>query len=175
MTEKWGPDFWGLLHLISINYPNNPNEIDKKKICNMIKVIPYAVPCSKCSKHFQDNLRKCPLDYLDISSKNNFVTWIVNLHNVVNKSLNKKIFSQNEAQNYINLLSNESYFDYLKKVIIHIESEIKSHIDRTKYNGIVSFIDIILYFSGKKYDHININFSSKESFKKLKDEIFKLE
>ena len=175
MTEKWGPDFWGLLHFISIKYPNNPNETDKKKICNLIKAIPYVVPCAKCSKHFQNNLHKNPLDYSDISSKNKFVTWFVDLHNVVNKFLNKSIFSQKEAQEYIDFLSKENYFKYLKKVISYIESEVKNNMDLFKSQNIINFIDSALHFNDNKYKIINLNFNDKKSFKKLKNEILILE
>jgi hypothetical protein len=175
MTEKWGPDFWGFFHHVSINYPSNPSQTDKEKICNLIKSIPYILPCEKCSIHFKENLNKFPIDDVDLSSKNNFVTWFVDFHNTVNKMLKKKIFTRIEAQNTIDSIPKINYMIRFKKVMDHIDGEIKHNISFSKCKEILNFIDASLYFSGQEFKDIDINklnFLNKDGFRKLKREIF---
>lgn len=173
MTQRWGPDFWTLFHLISINYPSNPSEKDKAFLLKLIDSIPYTLPCKVCSKHFKENLKKFPLTDKDISSKNNFVTWMVDMHNTVNIFLKKKILQKNEAQNKINSLLHINYLDHLKRIFNHIDEEINDKISIEQCNEISQFIESILYFSGNNFNDINISFHDKHTFKNLKNNIFK--
>lgn len=175
MTEKWGPDFWAFFHHVSINYPTNPTETDKYKICCFIKSIPHILPCEICSSHFKQNFEKLPIDDTDISSRNKFVTWFVDFHNIVNKMLKKRIFSKFNAQVYIDSLQNTNYMVYFKKVLDHIDNKIKNNISSYKCKEILNFIDASLYFSNKKFANINISntkITNKEDLQKLKKNIF---
>ena len=98
MTSKWGPDFWNLFHHITISYPHNPSSNDKLKVKNFINSIPKILPCSTCIRHFQRNLHKFPLEENDLKSRNDFLTWFINFHNVVNMSIGKRVVLKNEAQ-----------------------------------------------------------------------------
>jgi Erv1 / Alr family len=173
MTSRWGPDFWNLFHHISINYPHNPNPIDKLKIRNFLNCIPKILPCSACARHFQKNMLKLPLDENDIKSRNNFLTWFINFHNVVNMSLGKRVVLKNEAQKYIDNLSKASYIENFMKVLAYLESKIQRQLPRSQCKEISNLIDTVLHFSGKKHN-INTTFYDHGGFRKIMSEIKKL-
>ena len=57
-TEKWGPVFWETLHLISLNYPLDPSEKEKKMFLSLIKSLKYILPCGICRKNICFTLKQ---------------------------------------------------------------------------------------------------------------------
>lgn len=95
--EIWGPHVWHLLHTITLDYPINPTDNDKKNITNFVHALAYVLPCEKCRIHFIEHLNNNNLDDKTLSSKNNLIKWMIDIHNSVNKLNNKKILSYAEA------------------------------------------------------------------------------
>ncbi len=95
----WGEYIWGYLHSISIidDEFNNLNLVNDKshKVINFIKDLHLVLPCEKCSKHFlswYENLDKeCIYKPLELFYKT------VELHNNVNRDIQKKEISNEEA------------------------------------------------------------------------------
>lgn len=98
----WGADMWNVLHYITFSYPENPskNEIENMRIffTNIGKVL----PCEKCRYHYGLNLQKFPLSDTVLSSRYKLISWLVDVHNDVNKRTNKPIVTVDEAiQHYM--------------------------------------------------------------------------
>ena len=54
------------------------------------------MPCEKCAYHFSQNLKKYPIEEV-LDEKEEFVKWLIHVHNEVNTMLNKPIKSQEEV------------------------------------------------------------------------------
>ena len=135
----WGPHAWKFLHFVTLGYPNNPTENDKKKYKLFFMLLQDTLPCSICAKHFGENLKKKPLTDKDLSSKENLIYWLIDFHNVVNKMNNNKVYNRQEAVNL--LLTN--FGENNKKIDIRKDKYHKTN-KQKKYFFI--FISIILIF-----------------------------
>jgi hypothetical protein len=93
----WGPLAWTFLHTISFNYPVNPTTKDKKNYRNFILNLQNVLPCKYCRINLTNNFKKKPLLMCHMASRDKFSRYIYELHEIINKMLNKK--------------SNLSYFD----------------------------------------------------------------
>jgi len=90
LTSVWGPSMWHVLHTISFNYPNNPTLEDKKKYMNFIKSLKYILPCKYCRINLKNNFKSLPLTIKEMENRQTFSRYIYNLHELINKMLNKK-------------------------------------------------------------------------------------
>ena len=90
LTTIWGPTQWHMLHTISFNYPVNPTPEQKKQYRNFVLSLQNVLPCGACRKNLKNNFKKLPLTMKDMESRNTFSRYIYNLHELVNKMLNKK-------------------------------------------------------------------------------------
>jgi hypothetical protein len=90
LTSVWGPSVWHNLHTISFNYPVNPTVEQKKQYRNFVLSLQHVLPCGACRKNLKMNLRHLPLTMKQMESRDTFSRYIYNLHELVNKMLNKK-------------------------------------------------------------------------------------
>ena len=142
-SSIWGPSLWNSLHLITLNYPEKPSYAVRKQYYDFFNNLRYIIPCIYCRKNYIEHLNEIPLEpHLD--SRQLLVKWLIDIHNLVNKSLNKpeKSFSN------INELYSDIYKRLKSKKIIESESYIK--ISKTKIILTILII-IILYYSIKYY------------------------
>lgn len=118
----WGNYAWGFIHLVAINYPNTPTQIQKKYFKKFFSSIQNILPCDKCKYNMKKHLIKYPLSNKVLSSKKNLVKWTIDLHNVVNYYTGKEMLSYNEAINEINKIINlkqqSHYLTYFVLVLI---------------------------------------------------------
>ena len=89
LTTVWGPAMWHYLHTMSFNYPVNPTPEDKKNYREFILNLRNVLPCKYCRINLKNNLKKKPLQMCDMASRNTFSRYIYDLHETVNKMLNK--------------------------------------------------------------------------------------
>lgn len=89
LTAIWGPAQWHILHTISFNYPNNPTKEQKLQYKNYILSLQHVLPCSACRKNLKMNFKHLPLTMNNLKSRDTFSRYIYNLHELVNKMLNK--------------------------------------------------------------------------------------
>ena len=94
--DLWGPGTWKLLHSITFNYPKEPTSRDKEIHANFFNSLQYVLPCEKCAYHFSQNLKKYPIEEV-LDEKEEFVKWLIHVHNEVNTMLNKPVKSQEEV------------------------------------------------------------------------------
>jgi hypothetical protein len=95
--DVWGPHGWKFLHFVTLGYPYNPSNNIKETYYNFFNHFAKVIPCSICANHFQQNLKKHPLDETVLSSKENLINWGIDIHNEVNLSHGKKIYSYEEG------------------------------------------------------------------------------
>jgi hypothetical protein len=89
-TSIWGPLAWTFLHTFSFNYPINPTPSDKKHYRDYVLNLQYILPCKYCRINLKNNFNKKPLLMCYMKNRDSFSRYIYELHEVVNKMLNKK-------------------------------------------------------------------------------------
>ena len=90
MTKIWGPAMWHYLHTMSFNYPVNPTIKDKKHYRDFVINLQYVLPCKYCRMNLTNNFKKKPLQMCHMKSRESFSRYIYELHETINKMLNKK-------------------------------------------------------------------------------------
>jgi hypothetical protein len=90
LTTVWGPSLWHYLHVMSFNYPNNPTIQEKQYYRNFVVNLQNVLPCKYCRINLKNNLKKNPLKMCHLKDRHAFSYYIYNLHEIVNKMLNKK-------------------------------------------------------------------------------------
>ena len=121
----WGPKLWFMIHTIALNYPDNPTYQDRRSYEEFYNSLKYVIPCEKCRIHYTQRLKRMPIiNHLDNS--NTLFKYTVDLHNQVNKSLNKKIYSYQEVmkiyENHYNKSSLSKKYFTLKNVLLGVSS-----------------------------------------------------
>ena len=90
LVSVWGPLQWTFLHTMSFNYPVNPTNEDKKHYRDYVISLQYVLPCKHCRINLKTNFKQMPLNMSDMKNRESFSRYIYNLHELVNKMLNKK-------------------------------------------------------------------------------------
>jgi hypothetical protein len=91
----WGPKFWFFFHTITLNYPNHPNGVTKKKYYDFVQNIPMFLPVEEIATHFSKLLNEYPIQpYLD--NRESFIKWFWFIHNKINEKLEKPVITLNE-------------------------------------------------------------------------------
>ena len=90
LVSVWGPVAWTFLHTVSFNYPLNPTAEDKKHYRDLILNLQNVLPCGVCRKNLKTNFKTNPLKNSDMKSRETFSRYVYELHEIVNKLLNKK-------------------------------------------------------------------------------------
>ena len=92
--DIWGRCTWVLIHSIAVNYPTYPSPLEKENTKNFFLSLGDVLPCRYCRIHYKNNLKVLPIQ---LDSKMDLVNWTIDLHNMVNESLGKRVLSRQEA------------------------------------------------------------------------------
>jgi hypothetical protein len=90
MTYVWGPALWHSLHTISFNYPVKPTKEQQKDYYNFFINLKNILPCKYCRDNYVKNLEVLPLDMKALKNRETFSKWLYNMHELINKNLDKK-------------------------------------------------------------------------------------
>jgi len=90
LTSVWGPMLWSYLHTMSFNYPNEPTAENKKHYRDFVLNLRHVMPCKFCRMNLVKNLKDLPLTMEHMKNRETFSKYIYNLHELVNKMLNKQ-------------------------------------------------------------------------------------
>ena len=114
----WGPHGWKFMHYVSLGYPNNPSEEDKRNYKTFYTSLQHILPCAKCANNYSHNLIKYPIDN-HLEDRNTLVRWVIDIHNQVNNETGKREYNYEEA---LNLYTDKPkiFGDYLFKLIVLI-------------------------------------------------------
>ena len=89
-----GRHSWALLHSMANTYPENPTDEEKKLMKKFMYGLARSYPCRVCGGHLLKMLDK---KGLKIDSRKEFGEYLCNIHNIVNKVLNKTQFDCNKT------------------------------------------------------------------------------
>ena len=82
----WFPHFKFILQTISVQYPNKPNEVTRKKYYEFVSNLPVFFPMTPLGKTFETMLNKYPVTpYLD--NRMSFMKWSHYITNKINEKL----------------------------------------------------------------------------------------
>jgi len=152
MTKIWGPKYWLIIHCVSIQLKYK----DARKILDHIHLI---LPCGMCRNNAKRERPSIPKETYVNKNKDILFEWSVKFHNIVNKSLGKKVLSYKEIKNlrtyYLNRDIREEikeFRNYLKKIRGNRKyHNIKKNISTSKINEMITIIDYI-YSDDDTYD-----------------------
>lgn len=113
----WGPHGWKFLHYVSLGYPNNPTEEDKRNYKNFYTSLQHILPCAKCAHNYSHNLKQYPIDN-HLGSRDTLIRWVIDIHNKVNTETGKKEYTYEEALSlYTSGGDTKVFGDYLFKLV----------------------------------------------------------
>ena len=92
----WGPKLWFFIHTVALNFPNNPSFEEIKNYESFFENLKYIIPCDKCRLHYIQRLRDNPISKY-LTDANTLFIYTIDLHNEVNKSIGKRIYSYDEV------------------------------------------------------------------------------
>lgn len=97
--ESWGPKAWGLLHIGSFMYPEEPTAHERRSMFNFLHSLSDVIPCSVCRTHFTRSLAEhAPSpDSAALSGRDALSRYLVDLHNQVNARTGKRVWRYEEA------------------------------------------------------------------------------
>lgn len=87
-TSVWGKHAWEFLHACSMEYPENPSPDDKLAARALFRSLTKMLPCDDCCRHYCQEIRESPVED-HLSSREELVDWVLQLHNRVNSRLGK--------------------------------------------------------------------------------------
>jgi hypothetical protein len=103
--EVWGPFFWHTMHITALGYPKEPTYAEKKAAKEFFESLIMLIPCSICRTHYAEHLKAKPISpFLD--TRQDVFLWTIELHNAVNKSLNKAEMQPEDSIAYYKKLGN---------------------------------------------------------------------
>ena len=90
----WGNACWYLFHTLAEKLkPECDDEV--QTILYHFKQVSFNLPCMDCAKHATDMMQNAKLD--KVKTRDDLKQFFLMFHNVVNKKLNKPIFSKDEC------------------------------------------------------------------------------
>jgi Fe-S-cluster containining protein len=92
----WGRAFWVAMHSVSFTYPDTPSRDDREQAKAFLNSISHLLPCKACCAHFRDQLRTVDIERV-VGSRDEFVKFLVHVHNEVNRSAGKRVMTLSEV------------------------------------------------------------------------------
>ena len=81
----WAPGLWFFLHIVSINYPTQPTQEDRRNYRSFLKNLGRVLPCRMCRSHFPENFVKAGGNKeKSYENRKNFSKFIYKLHKCIN-------------------------------------------------------------------------------------------
>lgn len=102
-SSIWGPPTWSALHFISFCYPDNPSDKNKSDYKKFFELLGELLPCKYCCDSYKLLIDTPPtkLDYNILANRETFSQWLYNIHEAINKKLNKNSnLSYEDIKNY---------------------------------------------------------------------------
>ena len=97
-TKEWGNITWKLFHTLVAQIKEEHFDKVKNKLVNIVINTCKNLPCPFCAEHASNKVLKRA--YIqNIKTKEHFIEFIRQLHNIVNIKLMKKVYSINEVNN----------------------------------------------------------------------------
>lgn len=98
---------WNIIHSISFNYFDNPDENIMKQTHDFFNVEMIKITCQHCRRHYKKYLDKSDLENI-CKTKSSLIKWTIDLHNDVNKRKQKPELSYSEVYKLYDQVYEES-------------------------------------------------------------------
>jgi len=122
--ELWGNHGWVFLQHVALSYPNQPDKQTKQNYRDFFYSIQNILPCDTCSINYKNHIQKIPIDHY-LKNSNTLFSWIIKIHNEVNKITNKKMLNENKVKQFYLSQNKPSFYINPKiKIIFVISSSI---------------------------------------------------
>ena len=117
--EVWGPQLWSVLHSITFNYPIEPSIEEINHHRTFLHSLKNVIPCETCSFELIEYIDNYPPE---LESKPEFINWMIELHNHVNRKLDKREYTYPEVVQLYNTTYSGGIRNYFtgKNVLIVI-------------------------------------------------------
>lgn len=90
-NNKHTSAIWKSLHNLSFKYSDKPSDKSQKLIFNLLTQVITKIPCVECRRHYQGYIKNYDMDNI-CKTRVILILWLIELHNNINKRLNKEIF-----------------------------------------------------------------------------------
>ena len=131
----WGPHLWQALHMISVGYPNEPNDDQKQNYKNFFENFYQVIPCSICSNNYKRHLEELPITDDVMKNRQNLSKWVIDIHNIVNKEQGKNVIEPDDALLLIfNNFNNSQEYITKSKIVLKSEQNEITKIFSTSYS-----------------------------------------
>ena len=92
----WGQSAWMFLQCVTMTFPIAPTKAEKKHYHAFFRSLQFILPCNLCRQSYRKWMKEHPVaDY--IGSRDDMLTWIIDMHNFVNRKLGKPVLSRRVA------------------------------------------------------------------------------
>lgn len=98
----WGEEGWIFITFVVLAYPDNPTQQDKNNMKEFLLTLENVLPCYDCRSNLATHYREYPITPKVLSSKDNLYEWLNKIRNLVNISLDKKVYNVDESILMIN-------------------------------------------------------------------------
>ncbi len=141
----WGPPGWKFFHYVTFAYPDNPTFEDKENYKVFFNSVGTILPCLSCRENYKSHLKIFPLNDNVLSSRQNLVLWLINIHNEVNKMHGKKILTYNDVINiyFAKPFDYSQYYPLILLLVIIIIWILYKKVCTSDYDKFVSKINLI--------------------------------
>ena len=99
-TDTWGNATWLLFHTIAAQIQEDKFIENRNLLVEVIVTTCSNLPCPTCTKHASSIIKRANLH--NIKTKNDFIEFLRQFHNIVNIKLNKKTYTIDEIKNKYN-------------------------------------------------------------------------
>jgi hypothetical protein len=145
--DVWGPHGWKFIHYVTLGYPYQPSQKDKMDYLNFFETLKNVIPCSICGNHFKQHMKIFPLTDEILSDKKKFIEWGINMHNLVNETNGKRIYTFEEG--FKEIENAEEKCEGEDKNLIE-KFNIKKHSNYIYIIGIIAILILSLIIYRKK-------------------------
>ena len=160
----WGPYLWKFMHYLTLAYPDKPTEDDKNNLFNFFDSVKEIIPCEKCRYNFKKHLDLSPLTEEILEDNVEVVKWLYNIHNNVNKSLDKPNLSYEDfikeytiTSSYTSILNKNNTPDKtLEDIKIELRKELREEIKEELKQELIKDEKIVNKNNDKNNDKNNI-------------------
>jgi hypothetical protein len=95
LGKSWGPSAWYIFHVMSLTWTEN----NINSYIRFFNLIQKTIPCYICSQNFKKKINSSNLSInKNCKNRDDMIQWIITLHNLVNKSNNKKTYNVTEVE-----------------------------------------------------------------------------
>ncbi len=113
MEEHWGRTIWRLLHVIVKKIDEDTFNKHKAILIELINYIGTHLPCGVCSHHY---IKENYISHGEIYHKEGLIIKLWDIHNNVNDSRKKNVYSVNVLDDYDNYDLSDVVKDFKEKI-----------------------------------------------------------